>query len=197
MASPPPPPPPEVRRVSGTLIRGYLKTMGRMGLLEPARRVMSPEAAALADKPPFPTTWIGARAHNGVLEAVHQVAGDEGCRELGYENARSSFGQIIVPIVRAILAISGANPASLFSKLDRICAPIIQGKSFEYTPLTPTSGRLEIRSVDRVPRCVYVTWEGALRFAFDMTRVQGTVSPCRISPNGAGAVYDLSWQPGP
>jgi len=184
---------PSKRTATATLFRGYIVSLKKMGWLPAVRERVSPEVVELIDRPPFPTQWINVRAHEEVMAALGELAGDPALRQLGYEASRDACGPIITPIIRTLMAISGASPATIFAKLGRISAVVLRGSSFLYTPRSPASGTLEIRIDDPAPRASFVCWEGALASAYDLTDVKGSVAPCVTQPGGCAATYELQW----
>lgn len=187
--------PPGTERIgSGTLIRGYIQAIRHIGKLEEVRARVPPECVRLIDDPPFPIRWIPGPLHDAVLEAVNQVVGDEGSRLVGYDTARNACGKVVEGMMKTLVALSGGAPSGLFTKLDRVVAPLIKGYHFEYRHIDDFSGELELRVVDTMPRSTYVLWEGALRYPLTLARVEGRISPCTPSADGSSALYRLSWK---
>lgn len=182
------------RRASGALFRGYVASLNRLGLFSQVLARVDPETARLMTHPPLPTSRIDVRRHEAVMNGALEAGGAKAVRQMGYETARDAAGPVITPVIKTLIALFGATPATLFSRMDRIGSAFLKGLQFDYTPRDERGGRLTITAPDATPPSAFIIWEGALRLAFDLTQVEGRVEPCELVGDRT-ARYQVAWEP--
>ncbi len=181
------------REFSGTIVRGTIEWIAKAGLTERVRGEVPKETAALLDRPPLSIVWVEARHQDRLLGAIEKFAGPDALVTYGLEATRASFGPVLRPILRGLMGLFGATPATIFSRLDRITLVMIRGETYSFEPRSATEGVLTIRAVDRAPEVWFHAWGGVLLYGFELAEAQGKVAEWKHSPGANEATYRLVW----
>ena len=184
---------PDERQFSGAVLRADVAWLEKNGLKEAVRERVPADTQALLDKPPLPISWVSGRHVDAVLEAVVAAAGEEKVIQLGEETTRNSLGPVVRPLLKTLVSLFGASPASLFSRLDSVLPVFSRGSTFTYEASGEREGVLRLRIVDSAPRAWFVQWRGTLSFGFEVAGVKGSIASCDIDPDAKGAVYRVAW----
>ncbi len=131
----------ESREFSGTIVRGTIEWIEKAGLTERVRKEVPADTAALIQRPPLSISWVDARHMDQLLGALERVAGTEVVVTYGLEATRRSFGPVLSPMLRGMVGMFGATPASIFGHLDRIASLMIRGATYSYQATRRDRGR--------------------------------------------------------
>lgn len=181
------------QRYTGSLFSAYVEALRAAGLLDQVRAAVPPEVAALIDRPPLPTQWMGGEALNAILGYVTKARGLEGVRQVAYEANRLAVYRILKPLMANSLALYGGGPETLFANLDTICRPLFKSLRFEFTPEGPRAGTLVVRSEYRMAPAGWAAWEGALLLLYDACEVKGRIEPSAVRDGGLSAAMKVHW----
>jgi hypothetical protein len=181
------------RQFTGSILRTNVAWLAKSGLEAAVRARVPEETRALFDKPPLPSSWVSARHIDALLEGLFAVGGEEALLRLAEDTTRASFGPVVLPLLKTLVALFGASPASMFSRLDSTVSVYMKGASFTYEETGEREGLLRLRTVDQPPRAWFLQWKGRLRFGFEVARVQGSIASCDVDADGKGAVYRVRW----
>jgi len=177
------------------LVRGYLTLFERYGILEKMRPRLSPELAALVARPPLPISWVSAAVFDELLKAAGESSSRDMVRKVAYENTSQQTGQMVLPMLRTLLKLWGATPATLFRNLNSVVTVQVKGTRLDYVPETESSGIIEIDS-DRVANdYVYAGWEGTLMYAYEVAGVKGEIGRTQLLEGGRKGRLPVSWEP--
>jgi hypothetical protein len=162
--------------VKGSLVRAVVLTLEAHGLREQVLARVSPNAAALIREVPVATRWVEGRLHDEILEALLQIVGPDGLRELNKEAVERGLNPLLLSTAMRLIRVFGTSPASLFSRFDRVSGTTARGVVYRYVPTSETSGWFEIEypSVRNLPLGPFIATGGALSMAFQLCGVTGT-----------------------
>ena len=185
------------QRVAAMLLRGYISLFESHGYMDRMRPKMSPALAAVVARPPLPITWVDS----GILYELLQVAGEatsyETIRQCGFENTSQQTGMMVLPMLRTLLRLWGASPATLFKNAGSVITVQVKGTRLEYKPETDHSGVMEIDPGRVVNEFVWAGWEGMFLYAYEVAGVQGEVARTQVLDGGRRGRVALRWTPNP
>lgn len=184
-----------IPKVSATLLRGWLGVLQRRGILEALKPKLSSELAGIVAKPPLPIAWVEARIIDELISAAGQATDRETIRQCGFEDTRQRAGQMVMPMLRTLLKLWGATPATLFRNIGSVVNIHVRGTTMEYVPESETSGVMEVDPRREASDWLYAAWEGALMFVYEVAGVQGEVSRAELIDNGRKGKIRVRWKP--
>jgi hypothetical protein len=180
-------------QVIGLVIRGLRAELERRGLLDQVRERIGAEARALLDDPPLHITWVPARHHDEIVAAIAALTNRSMVREFGYGIARGTTGPLTLPLLRALLSLFGATPATLLRNMDKISVLQVKGTEFKYEPESERAGTVQVRFTDRVDPVQFAIWEGVFRFAEDVVSTPMTIDPAIPQMDGRTGHIHVRW----
>lgn len=188
-------------QVKGSILRSFIVAFRAHGISDAAAERLSPAARALIMDPPLPTEWIDASLSIEIYEAALQVVGSEKLRRIAKDATTKGVAPIFQRTVERVIAIFGASPATLLSRLDRVAGATSRGVLYYYTQLQERSAifEMELPALEDVPPGIFVATAGAMEVIFDLCQVKGTFSDPEMVPNGRNnrMRYAVSWWPLP
>jgi hypothetical protein len=181
--------------VSGSILASQIKYLKDVKLFDGVYQRASPELRQLMDKPPTVLAFVSGQYSTELIEIVFGLKGADFVREMSHRSSGEAMGPVILPVMKSMLKIFGATPHTVFSQLHRWLGKSVTGVSCEYITLSPTSGQLNVSHLTPKTPIAYLSWEGSMRFAFELTGVVGTVFPADISVDRKSARIKVSWVP--
>jgi len=181
--------------IAGALLRGYLSTLKRRGLLPAVRELVSEGTREIIDRPPIPFAWEEAASMEELMDAIGRLGGRETVKELALETARTQAGPIVFPFMRTLLALGGATPESIFRHIHRVVALQARGLSVAYTPETPSSGTVELIYSYAPNDFVYASWESVFHLVLEACNVDGAIERSELLDEGRRARIKVRWDP--
>jgi hypothetical protein len=177
----------------GSVLRGYLIQLRRRERLEAVRRMVSPTTAGWFDEPPLPTTWIDATALEEIYAAVAAIDGEPAVASLVRDALEGSIGPSAMPILRGILRVFGAKPASLFERMDLVFRASLQGIAFRWSPTGARAGEVEVGYVAHSPPPIaFVAWQATLAYGFELCGVPGEATLVAVEQERIGR-FAVRW----
>ncbi|QSQ20667.1 hypothetical protein JY651_36350 [Pyxidicoccus parkwayensis] len=184
----------DTNRIAGGLFRAYVGAVDALGLRAQVYAGVPEDVRRLMDALPLHTTWLPGDELDHLFEAVARLRGLEGLRQLGFESTRTSTRRFLRPVMETTMALHGRSPTSLFTHLTSITRPFFKGLDFQYTPVSPSSGSLRLRSAYRMNAVSLAAWEGSLRMLFDACDVTtGAIGNAVISDDGHTGTFAVRW----
>ncbi len=180
-------------RVAAMLVRGYIDLFERRGVMEKIRPKMSPELAAFVARPPLPVTWVDATLFYEMLTQAGEATSLEAIRQFAIENTSQQAGPMLLPMLRTLLRLWGATPATIFKNTASVVGVQSKGTRFTYTPETDTSGVIDIEPGMVMSPYVYAAWEGVFMFAYEVAGVKGEVSRTEVLEGGRRGRVAVKW----
>jgi hypothetical protein len=180
------------RQISGSVLRADIAWLEKNDLKAQVRQHLPPETQAIFDKPPMAVTFVSARHLDAMHEALLAVGGEQKLLQLGQEAAKG-HGILLGPLLKTVLSLFGASPASLFSRMDSFLGNFVRGSSFSWAPTSERSGVLRMSNVEPCPVAWYTRWKGPVLFGFEVASAKGRIDACEIDPDGKAANYRVSW----
>lgn len=154
--------------------------------LNPATR------AALDD--PNSTKWHDGSVVLEAAEVVKRFGGNEGVEAMNYHAVKRSLGPVMAPFLKVSLALFGASPATLFSRMNENLTPVMRGVTTTWAAADPLSGRLIVTHPDPVLAVSWPCWRGSLRFTFDLCGVKGEIVDRSQPSSDRTLAFDLAWK---
>jgi hypothetical protein len=165
----------------------------RDALAEVLRRLPEPQRGLL-DKPPVRTDWLACEVFEEIYQTIAGLHGVEAVRELGHEATRDSLaGTILKPIIEVLVRLN-MPPSGLFSRLNLSIRASMRGVTTDYRATDDTSGVLTARYAKPLPPMVQQCSLGALRYVYELCRVEGTVNLLSIEDDRRLARIAVAWQ---
>jgi hypothetical protein len=186
-------------QVKGSIIRALVAVLANRGLIAAVGERVSPAARALLLDPPLQTMWVDASVSVEIYQAILEIAGADQLRAI----SREAINRGLLPLLRAtierVVAVFGASPAMMLSRLDRAAGGTSRGMVYRYTPIDDTSGDfdMEIEGLTDVPLGPFVSTGGALELIFELCGARGAFSEPQMVPNGKNnrMHYRVTWRP--
>ncbi|MBL8917774.1 MAG: hypothetical protein JNJ54_02860 [Myxococcaceae bacterium] len=179
--------------MSATNLGGLVKALAAEGLFDQLTAKLSPGTLAVLQNP------HGRRWHPGTIAletwgAIIDVAGGPKFEALNLRITRDSFGPIVRPMLKVVLALGGSSPATLFSRLDDTIKVATKGLRATWTPAGKNGGTVVFEYPCPVPRADVVEygWRGALRFGDELTGKPLAFGPVERRSDRAFA-FPVTW----
>lgn len=176
----------EQRLFKPTVFTAGLGWLRRHGLLEAVLPQLPAPTRELSAEPRV-GVWIGAEHIDALLTVVEELYGPEAVVRLSHDTARDSFGPIVAPLLKLSLTLMGTAPGAVFSRVQGICAPLLQGPSFEYEDLGPAQGRMRIVTPDVAAPAWFLSWLGTSQLVFELCKLGRDACARLGAPGGLGA----------
>lgn len=177
---------------SAVYLSGMVKAARSAGLLDPLLPRLTDEARA-AIAAPHSKRWHPSRVTTELTTALLETAGPIALEDLAFVVARDSFGPIVGSMAKVALTIVGASPATLFTRLDQSIQTAARGVKVSWTPTDAKSGVIVVQYPVVPPRAVEITWRGAIRFAFHLVGVPGSIADAVRDANDTALRFGVSW----
>lgn len=184
-------------QIKGTVLRGYVQALDRLGWRAAVREKLSPSTRALLDSPPLDSAWVSATPFEELAVVVGSLHGPTGVRRAARESVNSAVVPVLEVIIKGFLRLFGASPATLYARMGQMTASTVRGIEYHWTARDERSGSMLIAYPGRadVPIEMFIGSAGSLEVAFDLCRVRGRVEDPVPSPAhpGYGATLAISW----
>ena len=181
-------------QVRGSVFRAYLKFLEAAGMSAAVREGVPARTQAAMDKPPFVLAWVSSDQIEDLYGAVQAISGIDGVRRLTHEATRSQVGPLLRPLIQGAMKLVGTTPSSVFSELNSIAAPALNGIRFTWTPSTESSGELLVQHSAPSSEIVYHAWAGTLSYVWDVCEVEGAIEFKERMPDGCSARLGFHWK---
>jgi hypothetical protein len=182
------------RETTAMVARSFREALVALGWFDRIRGGASAEVKELLDRPPLPIGWISSQLMDAFFDAMGAALTRQEIRKLGYQSVKGGIGPVLQPILRGIASMSGSTPAAIFSHMDRITKVVVKGTEFKWASQSPTSGLLQLVSVEGLPAPSYPAFEGTFQFAFDVCRTTGEVGVFTVSEDRKTGEVAISWK---
>ncbi len=179
-------------QVSGSLVRSYVKLLGKLGHTSAVRKRLDGTPAAYLEDPSMPWSWVDGVPFIRLLEGVQAEQGDEQLRLTGAQVAREFLGALAAPLLRTVLTLSDTSPGALYKHLDTVSKPFIRGARFTFAERGPGECEVGILYPVRPAQAAFRLWQGVLLFPIEFTGYDGTVRP-KVPFAEAQALYTIRW----
>lgn len=182
----------EALEVASSSMAGLAKALTRRNLFDGTVAKLSPEAARALKTPNAQRWWPGSLFQE-VNRVVIRDHGIELYTQLTDDLVRRSLGPIAEPMVRVTLALVGATPVSLLSRMSTLAAISFKGPTVLWEPKDAHHGRITVKylaPLDAPP--IVAGWKATFQYLFDLTK-PGTIDNVTILDSGATFVFDFSW----
>jgi hypothetical protein len=182
-------------RVAAMLVRGYIDLFERRGVMEKIRPKMSPALAAFVAHPPLPIAWVDANLFYELFALAGEATSYAALRQFAMEHTSQQVGPMLLPMLKTLLRLWGATPATLFKNAASVVGVQSKGTRFNYVPESETSGVLEIDPGMVMNPVVWAGWEGTFLFAFEVAGVKGEMGKTEVLDGGRRGRIPVRWWP--
>lgn len=182
-------------RIAAMVVREYIDLFERRGVMAKIRPKMSPALAAFVAHPPLPIVWVDGALFYELLGEAGEATSYDAIRQFAVEHTSEQIGPKVLPMLRALLRLWGATPATIFKNLGSVTSVQSKGTRFSYTPETETSGVIELDPGMVVNPFVYAGWEGILMFAYEVAGVKGELGKTQLIDGGRRGRITARWWP--
>lgn len=180
--------------LSGAVIRGYVQTIEREGLLAGVRAAVPESTRKLIDKPPLVVSTVSGTALDDLLVAVAKERGPSGPRAIARRTGNESFGVVLKPLLQGTMRMFGSSPGTLLARTGQLSALMVREVEFDYRPAGENAGTLTALFPSAPPRATFTGWEGICEFVCDFSGVSGKVAPHRALEGGRRFEIDVRWE---
>ena len=161
--------------------------------LEPILQKLPPAERALLAEPPLRTRWLGCEVFEEIYQTIAGVHGVEAVREMGHEATRDSLaGTILKPFIEVLVKLN-MSPAGMFSRLNLSIRASMRGVTTDYRVTDEKSGIVIARYAKPLPPMVQQCSLGALRYVYELCRVDGTVNLLSLEDDRRLARIAVAW----
>lgn len=179
--------------VSATNLGALAKALTAEGLLDKVAARLSPATLATL-KSPHERRWHPGAVALEVWGAIIDVAGGPTFEALNLKQTRDSFGPIIRPLLKVVLALGGSSPAAVLARLDDTVKVAMKGLKVTWQPSGDTSGTVLFEYPCPMPRqdIVEYGWRGAMRFGDELTGKPLTFGPV-VRKSDRAFAFPVRW----
>ncbi len=179
--------------LSANYMKGLVGAVKNAGLLEGILVGLPTDLRSAYLRPP-PQAWWDARFAEQLAVAVDAQHGERAVEEVGYLVVVESIGPVASPRIQEMLA-AGATTETFFSQIEQFIALAVRPVTAQWTSSGNGVGTLEIKYPRPVLKQIPVLWRGAIRYVFEITRVQGKIT-AEQQPTPGHLKYAVSWVKG-
>lgn len=179
--------------VTAVYMSSLIKAMQAQGMSDRVLPALSPEVRAMANDP-FAQRWWPAKYLEVLTLEMLRASGPAAMEELAYHNIKKRIGPLVTPMLRVAMALSGASPASLLSRLDASVKVAMRGFEVAWTPSGEKGGVVEFRYPRPVASHVEYAWRGVFRFVFEVSgTTTGRVERFEHVGEGRRMRFTVAW----
>jgi hypothetical protein len=180
-------------RVKATVLRAYAGYLQKAGLLAEARATLSPEAVALLEHPPLPSSWVDGDPLSELLGLVAKRQGVAGVHRMSEQSLREML-PIYMPALKGALRLSGVSPATLLAHLNTLTRSSIDGCEYRYEKTGARSCTMTIYYPNAKSISLYSFQSSVATFKIiiDLCGAKGRVGEPRVV-NHNTATYEIEW----
>jgi hypothetical protein len=184
-------PPDTEYQVSATYLAANLSAIRQLGHGEALLAALRPELRATAEAPSTQSWWPGA-VNEQLLRALATVKSDAVVEEVGFLSVQNSIGPIVMPLLKVLLALTGSDPATLFSRLGLFLSSSARGVKPTWKLVEPTLGELSISYPVNVDPVLGTLWHGGLRCALTLLKRDGMITTRLVTDRSLS--FLISWR---
>ncbi|MBX7100074.1 MAG: hypothetical protein K1X89_20335 [Myxococcaceae bacterium] len=177
--------------VSATYLDANLKALREAGHFDSVLAALSPELKAAAQSP-YGQSWWPGKVNEGIVAALCAVHGEQAVEQVGFLSVQRSIGPLVMPFLRVLIAVTGADPKSVFSKLGQFSTSSTRGVSIDWKPGEGTRGEITVTYPTPVDPAVKALWRGGLRCGLTMLKREGRVDDQHVDARTLR--YQIVWQ---
>lgn len=181
-------------QVKASVFRAYVAWLERESRLEAVVARLSPQTAHLVERPPLASTWMHSGPLDEIVEQIEAVAGLDGVKRASESILREQMVPLLLPMVRNILRIIGATPATIYRHWDDLIRTTMRDVTWSWSPTSDTAGVLTVTydKAVKVHLRTYLSVLAALEQALLVAGAKGVVSdPTPVGDNTAR--FEIRW----
>ena len=179
--------------VSAMHVNGMVKVLDALGYQARVAAQVSPGTRAALERP-YDARWHPGTVLVEVSNAVIALKGGPALEVMTYEMTKQSFGPVLRPLISVALALTGNDPASIFSRVGESLKVAMRGVEVHWDANGPKAGTLAITYPMALPPDAVESWRGVVRFLFELAKnPEGRVAQ-HEQANGARTLrLQLAW----
>lgn len=132
-------------QVKASVFRAYIKWIEREGKLAVILPRLTPDTAKLVKTPPLASTWMRSAPLDELVEQIELFGGIEAVKRAGTDTLRDEMGPVLAPMVKNILRLIGASPATLYRHWDDLVKTAMRDVEWSWRATSDNSGMLAMR----------------------------------------------------
>jgi hypothetical protein len=180
--------------LTGIVIRGYVQTLEREGLLAAVRAAVPESTRKLIDKPPLVVSTVSGTVLDDLLLALEQERRPGAPRAIARRTGNDSFGPVLKPLLQGRMRMFGSSPATLFARAGQLSALMVREVDFDFRSTGDAAGTLAAPFPSAPPRATFAAWEGICEFIRDFSGVRVELAPRRALQGGRRFEIDVRWE---
>jgi len=178
-------------QLSAAYIDGLARAAQRGGVLEAVLADSPPEFRSRVLRPAA-QPWWDARFAEDLAAAIREAFGDAAVEQVGYDVVAQTMGPLAQPVIEQALA-TGAGPVALFERMNEFAALAVKPIQVKWTAGPGKAGVLEYFYPRELRPETSLLWHGVIRYAFEITRVEGRIEKETGAPPPGRIGFALSW----
>ena len=184
-------PPDTEYQVSATYLAANLSAIRQLGHYEAMLAELPPALHPAAESPSSRSWWPGA-VNEQLLRALATAKGDAVVEEVGFLSIQNSIGPIVMPLLKVLLALTGSDPGTIFSRVGLLSSSSARGVKPTWKLVEPTLGELAIAYPEKIDPILGTLWHGGLRCGLAMLKRDGMITTRLIGQRSLS--FLISWQ---
>lgn len=179
--------------VSAAYCGAYARALKAAGLAgEQVRAALTPAMIEILDNP-YARSWVDGHTAEGIGHAVVNVHGALALEGAGLALMVDTVGATLTPLISVVGALFGLAPKTLFSRISDLQRTSLRGVPTTWADGGPNAGTLSLHYPKTTPlTTVGPLWRGAVRYVFDVCRVEGQVDASMR--DGSTLILRCSWK---
>lgn len=179
--------------VSAMHVNGLVKVLDALGYRAEVQAKVSPGTRAALERP-YDARWHPGTVLVEVSDAVIALKGGPALEVMTYEMTKQSFGPVLRPLISVALALTGNDPASIFSRVGESLKVAMRGVEVHWDANGPKAGTLAITYPMALPPDAVESWRGVVRFLFELAKNPDGRVAQHEQANGARTLrLQLAW----
>lgn len=154
--------------VSAMHVAGMGKALEKVGQLAAVLQQVSAATRAALERP-YDARWHPGAVLVETSDALLALGGAPALEAMTYEMTRQSFGPVLRPLISVALALTGNDPAAIFSRVGESLKVAMRGVDVTWEP-AERSGMLSLTYPVPLPPDSVASWRGVVRFLFELAR---------------------------
>ncbi len=182
----------EPLEVASSSLTGLSKALVRAGLLDEVLAAL-PEPARAAMKAPNEQRWWPGSMFSEINRVIIRLRGMEVYEQICNDLVRRGLGPIAEPLVKVTVALLGATPGLLLSRMGSLAGVSMKGPTFEWKAADKNHGTLTVKylaPIDAPP--IVAGWKATFQYLFELSK-PGKLEKISVVDNSTTFVFEFSW----
>lgn len=177
--------------LSSSWVRGFSKVLRDEGCFDEMLARATP-AVQVAMKEPSQQLWWPLEVGQGFVALIGTFS-NVFAERVGHQVVQQSIGPIIMPLIKVVMAVSGRDPRTLFSRMPQLVNSSLRGVTVAFTSPGPNRATVSITYPFRIEEPTSYLWRGTASYLFELAGKTAQLEAVRWTKDRMGFSHDYTW----